>query len=36
VVHALFEVGMGREAVPRDRQALRTLSKKYQASGAAS
>jgi hypothetical protein len=28
-VRALFEVAMGREALPRDRQALSTLIKKY-------
>jgi hypothetical protein len=28
-VHALFEVAMGREALPPDRQALSTLIKKY-------
>jgi hypothetical protein len=28
-VHALFEVAVGREAVPPDRQALCALSKKY-------
>jgi hypothetical protein len=29
VAHALFEVAVGREAVPADRQALCTLLKKY-------
>ena len=28
-VHALFEVAMGCEALPGDRQALSTLIKKY-------
>jgi hypothetical protein len=36
VLHALFEVGRGREAAPRDREAFSTLIKKYQVSGAAS
>jgi len=30
-LHALFEAGMGREAVPRDREALRALAEKYTA-----
>ena len=35
-LHALFEVGMGREAVPRDREALRALAEKYTAGAGAS
>jgi len=31
-LHGLFEVGMGREAMPRDREALRVLAEKYTAS----
>jgi len=30
-IHALFEVGMGREAVPHNREALRALAEKYTA-----
>ena len=33
VAHALFEVAVGREVVPPDRQALCTLIKKYTVHG---